>query len=108
MAGQFLHGITENMHHLANQTRANIDQMAGTKQAMTGHVEAMGSQWLGAGSNACQQGHGVWDGSTTTRVLHPGMQMGDNVTTAGNLYDNVDQSAMSTMAGVGAAINPSA
>lgn len=108
MAGQFLHGVTENMHHLANQTRANIDQIAGTKQAMNGQVEAMGAQWLGAGSNACRSGHDVWNGSTDTRVIHPGLQIGDNVQTAANMYDNVDLGAQSTLSGIGAAINPSA
>jgi uncharacterized protein YukE len=108
MAGQFLQGTTESMHHLANQVRANVDQMAGTKQAMNGHVEAMSAQWLGAGSNANQQGHSVWDGSTTSRVLHPGAQIGDNITTSANVYDSVDQSSMSRMAGIGQAINPTA
>jgi len=108
MAGQFLHGVTENMHHLANQTRANMDQVAGTKQKMNGDVEAMGTQWLGAGSNACQQGHSLWSGTADTRVIQPGMQMGDNITTAGNLYDNVDLNAQATMNGIGTAINPSA
>jgi uncharacterized protein YukE len=106
MSGQFLQGTTESMHHLGNQVRANIEQMTSTKQAMNGHVEAMSAQWMGAGSNANQQGHGMWDQSTMARVLRPGTEVGDNITTSANIYDQTDTSVQGRMAGVGAAINP--
>ena len=106
MAGQFLHGTTESMHHLANQMRSNIDQMTSTKTAMNGHVEAMSAQWMGAGSNQCQNGQSLWDQSTLGHVLRPGSEVADNVTTSANIYDRTDQGASARMAGIGAAINP--
>jgi uncharacterized protein YukE len=108
MAGQFLQGVTESMLHLANQHRAEVETMAGSQRNMAANMEATASQWMGSGSNACQQVHSSWDSNSTSRVLVPGNHIGDNISTVGNLYDNTDLNAQSTMSSIGSAINPTA
>lgn len=109
MAGQFLQGVTESMLHLGNQTRAAVETMAANQRNMASNMESTTTgAWLGMGSRACADGHSLWDGNSTSRVLMPGNQMGDNITTVGNLYDNTDLNAQSLMSGIGSAINPTA
>jgi uncharacterized protein YukE len=108
MAGQFLQGTTESMLHLANQTRAEVEAMAASQRNMAANMEATSAQWMGSGSNASQQVYSSWDGNSTSRVLVPGNQIGDNISTVGNLYDSTDLNAQSMMSGVGSAINPTA
>jgi uncharacterized protein YukE len=117
MAGNLLHGITEDMQHLAARTRQIGDSIHTNTTTLGGQLDAgLRPAFMGAGGNAFFTGQTDWDTRTKTLIALAYQDQGDTVGRAGQQYDMTDLDVQSQQSGVqgfgsgsiAGAINPSA
>ncbi|GAB3413863.1 WXG100 family type VII secretion target [Flindersiella endophytica] len=117
MSGNLLHGITEDMQHLAARTRQIGDSIHTNTTTLGGQLDAgLRPGFMGAGGNAFFTGQTDWDTRTKTLIALAYQDQGDTVGRAGQQYDMTDLDVQSQQSGVqgfgsgsiAGAINPSA
>jgi hypothetical protein len=96
MPGNFLHGVTENMQHLARATQARAEDYQASNRTLASNLEPVfGTTWIGAGSQAASRSHDGYQMHSGVQVVHPLYDDGMKVGTAANHYDAGDLDAAS-------------
>lgn len=117
MAGNLLHGVTEDMQHLAASTRAIGDSINTNATTLNGQLDAgLRTGFMGAGGNAFFEGQTNWDARTRTLIALAYQDQGDTVGRGAQQYEMTDLDVQMQQAGVQAfgsgsiagAISPSA
>ncbi|CRK58761.1 hypothetical protein [Alloactinosynnema sp. L-07] len=98
MDGAFLHGSTEDMHLLANGTRARADDFNNNNVALSNHNSGLAGSWKGGAYTAFSAVES--DRMDRAQYLHNmRTAAGDNLTTAANSYETADADGQNVVSG---------
>ncbi|NUT97897.1 MAG: hypothetical protein HOY78_38380 [Saccharothrix sp.] len=100
MAGNFLHGETEGLLGLSNNTGAHAEEIGNNSTALGNHnAQLAGSSWTGTShaAFASVEEARLGDSQRLTNMLQ---QQADNTRVVANLYESVDADSNQVVGGV--------
>ncbi|WP_436501608.1 WXG100 family type VII secretion target [Actinokineospora sp. HUAS TT18] len=98
MDGAFLHGNTEDMHVLANGTRARAEDFQSNNTALGNHNQGLAGVWKG-GAYAAFTGVEADRLDRAAYLANMRAAAGDNLTTAANSYETADSDGTHVVSG---------